>query len=32
MRDGLVQNDRRQVPLFADVAAAAAEAAAAGIP
>jgi putative ABC transport system ATP-binding protein len=32
MRDGLVQSDRRQVPLVADVAAAAAEAAAAGIP
>jgi putative ABC transport system ATP-binding protein len=32
MRDGLVQTDRRQVPLIADVAAAAAEAAAAGIP
>jgi putative ABC transport system ATP-binding protein len=32
MRDGLVQTDRRQVPLVADVAAAAAEAAAAGIP
>jgi putative ABC transport system ATP-binding protein len=32
MRDGLVQTDRRQVPLVADVQAAAAEAAAAGIP
>jgi putative ABC transport system ATP-binding protein len=32
MRDGLVQTDRRQVPLVADPAAAAAEAAAAGIP
>jgi putative ABC transport system ATP-binding protein len=32
MRDGLVQTDRRQEPLVADVAAAAAEAAAAGIP
>jgi putative ABC transport system ATP-binding protein len=32
MRDGLVQSDRRQVPLVADVAAAAAEAARAGIP
>jgi putative ABC transport system ATP-binding protein len=32
MRDGLVQSDRRQEPLPADVAAAAAEAAAAGIP
>jgi putative ABC transport system ATP-binding protein len=32
MRDGLVQSDRRQPPLVADVAAAAAEAAAAGIP
>jgi putative ABC transport system ATP-binding protein len=32
MRDGLVQSDRRQVPLVADVAAAAAEAVAAGIP
>ena len=32
MRDGLVQSDRRQEPLAADVAAAAAEAAAAGIP
>ncbi len=31
MRDGLVQTDRRQPPLVADVAAAAAEAAAAGI-
>ena len=32
MRDGLVQSDRQQSPLVADVAAAAAEAAAAGIP
>jgi len=32
MRDGLVQSDRRQMPLVADVAAAAAQAAAAGIP
>jgi putative ABC transport system ATP-binding protein len=32
MRDGLVQTDRRQEPLVADVKAAAAEAAAAGIP
>jgi putative ABC transport system ATP-binding protein len=32
MRDGLLQSDQRQVPLVADVAAAAAEAAAAGIP
>lgn len=32
MRDGLVQSDRRQSPLVADVEAAAAEAAAAGIP
>lgn len=32
MRDGLVQTDRRQSPMVADVAAAAAEAAAAGIP
>jgi len=32
MRDGLVQSDRRQIPRVADVAAAAAEAAAAGIP
>jgi putative ABC transport system ATP-binding protein len=32
MRDGLVQSDRRQEPQVADVAAAAAEAAAAGIP
>jgi putative ABC transport system ATP-binding protein len=32
MRDGLVQTDRRQVPLVADVATAVAEAVAAGIP
>lgn len=32
MRDGLVQSDRRQAPLVADVAAARAEAVAAGIP
>ncbi len=32
MRDGLVRTDRRQTPLLADVAAAAAQAAAAGIP
>jgi putative ABC transport system ATP-binding protein len=32
MRDGRVQTDRRQPPMIADVAAAAAEAAAAGIP
>ncbi len=32
MRDGLVQSDRRQAPLLADVAAARAEAVAAGIP
>jgi putative ABC transport system ATP-binding protein len=32
MRDGLVQSDRRQIPRVADVAAAAAEAAAAGVP
>jgi putative ABC transport system ATP-binding protein len=32
MRDGLVQSDRRQIPRVADVVAAAAEAAAAGVP
>jgi len=32
MRDGLVQSDRKQVPLVADLAAASAEAAAAGLP
>jgi putative ABC transport system ATP-binding protein len=32
MRDGRVQTDRRQPPMVADVATAAAEAAAAGIP
>jgi putative ABC transport system ATP-binding protein len=32
MRDGLVQSDRQQTPMVADVAAAAAEAGAAGIP
>jgi putative ABC transport system ATP-binding protein len=32
MRDGRVQSDRRQVPLVADVGAAIAEAALAGIP
>jgi hypothetical protein len=32
MRDGLVQSDKQQEPLVADVTAARAEAAAAGIP
>jgi len=32
MRDGLVQSDRRQTPLLADVAAAAAESFKAGVP